>query len=64
MTIQRSDMPSFGMTQLNPSHIEQMLQDVINRNLSNGGMQMQQPAAPAPNGAEQAAQGQTAGGVQ
>lgn len=61
--ISREQMPSFGMTQLNPDHIDQMLQDVITRNLANGGIQMQQPAAPAPNGAEQAAQGQ-AGGVQ
>lgn len=56
--ITREQMPSFGMTQLNPSHVEQMLQDVINRNLPQSGMQMMQPqAAPAPNGAEQAAQG-------
>lgn len=59
MNIDRSQMPSFGMTQLNPDHVDQMLQDVITRNLANSGIQMQQPAAPAPNGAEQAAQGST-----
>lgn len=61
--ITREQMPSFGMTQLNPSHVEQMLQDVINRNLPNqmGAAMMQPQAAPAPNGAEQAAQGQAGG---
>lgn len=55
--ISRSDMPSFGMTQLNPSHIEQAMQDVLMRiTQSQMGAMMQQPAAPAPNGAEQAAQ--------
>lgn len=61
-TIDRSQMPSFGMTQLNPDHIDQMLQDVITRNLANSGIQMQPQAAPAPNGAEQAAQ--ATGGAQ
>lgn len=44
-TIDRSQMPSFGMTQLNPDHIDQMLQDVITRNLTN---QMNNLAMQAP----------------
>ena len=65
MTVTREDMPSFGMTQLNPSHIEQAMQDVLMRITQNqmGAAMMAPQQAPAPNGAEQAAQGQ-AGGMQ
>lgn len=47
-TITREQMPSFGMTQLNPDHIDQMLQDVINRNLTNqmNNLAMQAPQDP------------------
>lgn len=55
MQISREQMPSFGMTQLNPDHVDQMLQDVIMRNLPQGGMQMMQApttGAPAEGGAQ------------
>lgn len=47
-TITREQMPSFGMTQLNPDHIDQMLQDVITRNLTNqmNNLAMQAPQDP------------------
>lgn len=46
-TITREQMPSFGMTQLNPDHIDQMLQDVLARNLTNqmDNLAMQAPTA-------------------
>lgn len=50
MTIQRSDMPSFSMTQLNPSHVDQALQDVLARITQVGqtGAPMQAPVPGAP----------------
>lgn len=54
MNIQRSDMPSFSMTQLNPSHVDQALQDVLARITQVGqmGAPMQAPVAPAEGGAQ------------
>lgn len=62
--ITRESMPSFGMTQLNPSHIELAMQDVLAR-ITQQGMGAAAAMAPtpeAPNGAEQAAQ--ATGGAQ
>lgn len=34
--VRREDMPSFPLSQLNPSHIEQSMQDVLTRNIPAG----------------------------
>lgn len=58
--ITRESMPSFGMTQLNPSHIELAMQDVLARITQTNAVVMTQPAAPT---ADMGAQAQ-AGGAQ
>lgn len=36
MEIRRDQMPSFQLSQMNPDHIDQLFQDVLTRNLTNG----------------------------